>query len=226
MGAFFKRMAPAAPRSLASLPNQRKNGIVKAVYMEGGAYLIPLIILAIKDDGDREFMITVYTELHPLMKSTAFQIVNDNGIAEDIIQDTVIELIENLKMIRGYELKRLVSYIKSVTKNNSLDYCRKKKLESKHTQYTFDDDSVTTIPDDSVSSVERLEISEEYEILGRVMKLLPERERDLLYLKYGLQYDDEVIGNLMGIKKDSVRQYLTRARRQAKEYFTKGDDIS
>jgi RNA polymerase sigma-70 factor (ECF subfamily) len=194
--------------------------------MEGGAYLIPQIILAIEDDGDRAFMIAVYTELHPLMKSTAFQIVNDNGIAEDMVQDTIIELIQNLKMIRGYERKRLASYIKAVTKNNSLDYCRKKKLEGKHTQYTFDDDSATTIPDDSASSVERLEMAEEYEILGRVMKLLPARERELLYLKYGLQYDDEAIGNLMGIKKDSVRQYLTRARRQAKEFFTKGDGVS
>jgi RNA polymerase sigma-70 factor (ECF subfamily) len=67
-------------------------------------------------------------------------------------------------------------------------------------------------------------MSEEYESLGRALKRLPERERTLLHLKYDMEYDDEAIGQIMGIKKDSVRQYLTRARRLAKENYVRGDE--
>jgi RNA polymerase sigma-70 factor (ECF subfamily) len=194
-----------------------------AVNLEGGACLIPLNILAIEDDSDREFMIDIYTELHPLMKSTACQIVKDDAIAEDIIHDTIIDLIRKLDNIRNYERRRLASYIKRAVRNHSLDYCRRKKLEGNQTLWSFEDDSATPIPDDSNSPAEAFEISEEYESMGRALKRLPEREKHLLHLKYDMQYDDEAIGQIMGIKKDSVRQYLTRARRLAKENYLRGE---
>ena len=42
---------------------------------------------------------------------------------------------------------------------------------------------------------------------------LPDKYRDLLNYKYLLELTDAEIAELIGIKKDSVRQYLTRARR-------------
>ncbi len=181
--------------------------------------MIPIIILAIEDDSDRELMIDIYTDLRPLMKATAFQIVKDNGIAEDMVHDTIVKLIDRLDSIRDYERQRLVAYITKAVKNNSLEYCRRKMAEQKHS--SFEDAAATAIPEDS--PVEAFELSEEYESLGRALKLLPERERMLLHLKYDLGYDDEVSGQIMGINKDSVRQYLTRARRLAKENYLRGD---
>ena len=185
--------------------------------------MLPIVILAIEDDSDRQFMITVYTELHPLMRATAKKIVKDSEAAGDIVHDTIVDLIDKLGTVRGFERKRLVSYIKRAVKNHSLNYKRKKNLEASHA-FSVDDDPTADIPDDSLSAIERLEMDEEYKNLGRVIKLLPERERELLHLKYGMRYDDEAIGRLLGIKKDSVRQYLTRARRMTKEQFLKGWD--
>ena len=185
--------------------------------------MIPIIILAIEDDSDRELMIDIYTDLHPLMKATAFQIVKDNGIAEDMVQDTIVDLIGNLNTIRAYERKRLVAYITKAVRNNSLNHYHRKITEEKHSFYSLEEDLASTIPDDSDSPVEAFEISEEYESLGLALKRLPEREQTLLHLKYDLEYDDETIGRIMGIKKNSVRQYLTRARRFAKENYLRGD---
>ena len=181
--------------------------------------MIPMIIFAIEDDSDRELMIDIYTDLHPLMKATAFQIVKDNGIAEDMVHDTIIKLIDRLDSIRDYDRQRLVAYITKAVKNNSLEYCRRKMTEQKHS--SFEDAAATVIAEDS--SVEAFELSEEYENLGLALKRLPEREQTLLHLKYDMEYDDETIGQIMGIKKDSVRQYLTRARRLAKENYVRGD---
>ncbi len=75
-------------------------------------------------------MIDIYTDLHPLMKSTALKIVKDSEASEDIVHDTIVDLIDKLGTIRRFERKRLVSYIKQAVKNTSLNYCKKKKLEA------------------------------------------------------------------------------------------------
>jgi RNA polymerase sigma-70 factor (ECF subfamily) len=183
--------------------------------------MIPAIILAIENDDDREFMIYIYVELYPMMKATAFKIVKDDAVSKDIVHDTVVALIRNLGTIRAYERKRLVSYVKKAVHNTSLNYYNKHLREGNHTFYGFEDDLYDSIADDASSPIERFEALEEYEELGKAIKLLSERDRDLLYMKYNMVYDDETIGKIMGIKKESVRQYLTRARRNAKKCILK-----
>ena len=184
--------------------------------------MIPLIILAIENDSDREFMISLYVELYPLMKATAHKVIKDASAAEDIVHDTITMLIRNLGTIRDYERKRLVSYIVAAVRNHSINYYNRRTKERGHTSYGIEDDLAEVIPDTSHSPSGRIELLEEYEALGMAMKLLPEKERDILYLKYNIELDDEKIGEIMGIKKDSVRQYLTRARRNARNLMQKG----
>ena len=183
--------------------------------------MLPAIILAIENDDDREFMTALYIELYPLMKATSVKIVKDDSVAEDMIHNTVAMLIRNLGTIRDYERKRLVSYIKKAVQNNSINYYNKHIKEGGKTFYGFDDDLAESIPDHSDSPTDKFELSEEYEELGRTMKLLPEKEREILYLKYNMELDDPKIGDIMSIKKESVRQYLTRARRNAKKLLSK-----
>lgn len=58
---------------------------------------------------------------------------------------------------------------------------------------------------------------EEIEELGNAILRLPEKQKDLLYFKYILGMADAEIAEIFGIAPDSVRQYLTRARREAKK---------
>jgi len=183
--------------------------------------MIPIIILAIENDDDRDFMISVYVDLYPMMKATAFRVVKDDVVAEDMVHDTVVALIRNLGTVRAYERKSLVSYIKKAVNNTSLNYYNKHLREDSHTFYGFEDDLSDSIADDMYSPIEQFEALEKYEELGKAIKLLPEREREILYMKYNMGYDDKTIGKIMGIKKESVRQYLTRARRNARERILK-----
>jgi RNA polymerase sigma-70 factor (ECF subfamily) len=141
--------------------------------------------------------------------------------AEDVVHDTITMLIRNLSTIRDYERKRLVSYISRAVHNNSLNYYNKYIKAGGRTFYGFEDDLSESIPDDSYTPAERFEVLEEYEELGKAIKQLPERDRELLYLKYNMEYGDAAIGEIMGIKKDSVRQCLTRARRAARNSLSK-----
>ena len=183
--------------------------------------MIPAIILAIENDEDREFMASVYLDLYPMMKSAAIKIVKEKAAAEDMVHDTIAVLIDKLDLIRDYERKRLVSYIMRAVRNISINYYNKHIKDGGRMFYGFEDEWIESIPDDMHSPSDRFELLEEYAELGNAVGKLSEREQEILYLKYNMGLKDQEIGDSMGISKDSVRTYLTRARGNAKKYLTK-----
>jgi RNA polymerase sigma factor (sigma-70 family) len=156
------------------------------------------------------------------MKWAAYKIVQDNTIAEDLVHDSIANLIQKMDTIRDLEQKRLTTYIITTVRNHAINFCIKREREKKHTFYGLDEDVAEDIPDSEIPLNEKFEAFDEYRKLADSIEKLPERERELLHLKYNLQYDDTTIGRVMGIKKASVRQYLTRARRLAKAYILEG----
>lgn len=63
-------------------------------------------------------------------------------------------------------------------------------------------------------------------MLNDIISNLPQKQKDLLFFKYILEMSDEDIAEVFEIAPNSVRQYLTRARRNAKKLMEKeiGDD--
>lgn len=184
--------------------------------------MIPILILAIENDSDREFMITVYVELYPTMKAAAYQIVNDYHATEDIVHDAIAKLIEKLDTIRGLERSALVSYVSRTVRNTAINYYNKQMGGKQALFYGLESDTPDGQSYEWKTPEEVFNIKADYEELGMAVKRLPEKERDILYMKYNQQLSDEEIGDIMGIKKDSVREYLTRARRKTKQYITEG----
>jgi RNA polymerase sigma-70 factor (ECF subfamily) len=73
--------------------------------------------------------------------------------------------------------------------------------------------------DDTIE--DRIIHQEEIEEMGNAILKLPEKQKDLLYYKYMLEMDDREISEILGIDPNSVRQYLTRARRNVKTIMDK-----
>jgi RNA polymerase sigma-70 factor (ECF subfamily) len=107
-----------------------------------------------------------------------------------------------------------------------LNFYKKHRREAEQSYYEFDKNIEDYVPDTSSTPQERIELREEYVRAGKAMELLPERERELLYQKYYLQYSDEAISSTMGIKKDSLRTYLSRARNMLRDFMLKGGEDS
>lgn len=68
-------------------------------------------------------------------------------------------------------------------------------------------------------------VEAESQALRSAINRLKPRERDLLIMKYFSQMDDAEIARQLGINKNSVRYYLTVARRSLKEEL-KGEEDS
>lgn len=57
--------------------------------------------------------------------------------------------------------------------------------------------------------------------MGKAVLKLPAKHKYLLYLKYMLGMNDKDIAEILNIAPNSVRQYLTRARRETKKLIDK-----
>lgn len=120
--------------------------------------MLPICILAIRDDDDRAYMTRLFVKYQRLMYRTIHDILGDKWATEDVLQTTLLRLIDHLDTLR--------------------------RLEP--------------------------------EGLAQVWPRLDENTRWLLEARYILDYSDGELARELGVKPDSVRMALTRARRKAR----------
>ena len=175
--------------------------------------MIPIIILMIEDDSDREFMERFYLEYNKLMRVTASKYIFSSHIADEIVHDTIVHFIENIQKLRSLEHCVLPGYIVISIRRRCYNYLKHRKIEQKYNT-KFNDDLLGSAEHENYDSIEG-ELLKKYDIgkMVQCLRLLPERMQELLEFKYFLDMPDYEIADLMGIKKNSVRQALTRARR-------------
>lgn len=176
---------------------------------------VPIVILQIENDDDRQFVMELYQQYKFIMFKTAYNIVEDAHTAEDLVQDCCITIIDNLDKIRGVEPCKQRAYIVSIVKNSSINFVVKRNRRSKYSflsenEQVFDG----TVSDESVD--DSLLQESDIESVRKALLKLSERDRTILRMKYFDQLSDKEIASYLEIKANSVRYYLTLARRQLK----------
>ena len=175
--------------------------------------MIPLCILAIEDESERTFMTHLYQQYHRLMYQQIIQIVHDQWAAEDLMQETILKLIDKIDELKAKEPAKLVNYIISACKNRARHYIRD---HSRHQDFSIDE--YLDVPDLKSGGREieaRLIRNDDLRCLVNVWSQLDERSRYILESYYILERPMSEIAQDLGIKPDSARMALTRARRAA-----------
>ena len=184
-----------------------------------------VLLMAQLDDDDRDFMLKIYKNYYSYARKKIYDITHDHEKIEDLVDDVFVKLIEKISKIRTLSSCNLTSYVVSTIRSVSIDYNKHKNVESKYMYYSDDaeltGDFLNNIEDDSESSLEKLIQQEEAEFISDAISKLPQNQQDVLYFKYILEMSDEEIAKILDIASDSVRQCLTRARRNAKKLMEK-----
>ena len=71
--------------------------------------MLPICILTIEDERDREFMAGVYTQYQWLMYDTIKQVMGDHWSAEDVVQTTLVRLIDKLEKLKTLDERHMVT---------------------------------------------------------------------------------------------------------------------
>lgn len=176
-------------------------------------FSVPIAILSMEDEDDRQFVADLYQNYKLNMFYTARKIVKDPHTAEDIVQESCIAIINNLEKIKAVEICRRRAYIVSIVKNISINYIVKRDRQSKYS-FIADDEILSQQPDLDSSIEEYLIRNCEIAIIKSALLKLSDKDRTILRMKYFDDLRDVDIANYLNIKANSVRYYLTLSRRR------------
>jgi RNA polymerase sigma-70 factor (ECF subfamily) len=183
--------------------------------------VIMLMIAAMDDDDDKTFMLNLYKDYYALVRKVVYSMISDNKDIEDLINDTFIKLIEKVSLIRTFDGCKTAAYVVYTARSVTINFIKHRDVQRKHTYYGGEADAVEEIISSDDSIEDSLIHRETLESLSDAVLKLPEKQKNLLYFKYILSMSDTEIAEDLGIGPNSVRQYLTRARRDAKKLMEK-----
>ena len=181
---------------------------------------IPVIISAIEDESDREFMENLFLSYQRLMYYEINHIIDDCWLAEDVMQSTIVKLINNIETIRHLPTRKLVNYLISACKNTALNELRNKYRHNETLVGDwYDIISENTCYEDNPEFYVLKD--EEFDILAQLWDKLDERSKYLLRGRYILNLTYDELARELHVKPESIRMALTRARRSALSHLEK-----
>ncbi|PEC42123.1 RNA polymerase subunit sigma-70 [Priestia megaterium] len=129
--------------------------------------------------------------------------------AKDIVQEAVCKLLIHRESIDTDKYK---SWLFKVAINLYYDYCRKHKKS----QYVVVEDYLIT----NERLIEEMMIAKENQLLvRRILQKVSPTFKQLLLLKYELDWSYKQIAEYVDMKPEAVKTYLARARKTFKEMY-------
>ncbi len=175
--------------------------------------MLPVMISALEEPRDRDFMAHLYIENEGLFFSTALKFAPSYHDAEEIVQDSIEKLIKKVSTLQRLERCTLATYIVLTVRNTAINYLRKRNRSSVWSD-AYDDLLAEEIQC-QLSMDELLILAENRQKLVAAWDDVPESDRLLLEGKYFLELSDKELAQQVGCKPSSIRMKLTRARRNA-----------
>ena len=165
------------------------------------------------EQTDKEFVLWLYQKYKNLMYLTAKKQISSPEVIEDILQDSIIKLIEKIGVLRSLDQHALAGYIVATVRNTAFNYLKKQAYINGRLNdgNESDIDAGAT----SITLEELVLMNERTEQLFRVWPKLSATDRHLLEGKYILGYSDAELAQQLYCKPASIRMKLTRARRTA-----------
>ena len=152
----------------------------------------------------------VFLPLHAKLYRVAYRFVENQADAEDMTQECYIKLWQ--KRHEWSSVQNPESFSVTIIKNVCLDFLRKKKPESLST------DSLQLIVGSSETQIEQ---REQLEKIQTIVTQLPEKQKQVVVLKYWHDLPDEDIAKHTGLKRGNIKMILSRTRKIIQEQYFK-----
>ncbi len=150
----------------------------------------------------------LFTDFYTPLVVYAIRFVEEQSIAEDIVQELITDLWESPNTYVSFTAFRTFLY--HSVKNRSLNYLKHKEVEQRYISYTL---THATSSDED----EQQEIEEEvYRLLFKAIRELPEKCREVFELHLEGKKNEE-IASMLQISILTVKSQKQKALRQLKE---------
>ena len=140
------------------------------------------------------------SQYRPLVRLAAL-LLHDNGMAEEITQDAFVSLHQRWGRLRDPE--KAVAYLRQTVVNRSRSALRHRSVVARHA-------ARETVPNHEAPADAPVLASARRAAVLDAMRALPERQREVLALRYYLDLSEAEIADALGISRGAVKSHASR----------------
>ena len=170
--------------------------------------MLPVIISAIESPEDRDLMTEFYLKSNSRLYAEARKYLSNPEDVEDVVLEALAKIIDKMDTFRALVPKQRMLYALTTVRNLSYILTKRKNL---YTMIPFETIDYEIEADESTESI--VEQKLRHEQIATLWQALDLEDRRLLEQKYILKWSDMELAEGLGIKTQSVRMRLTRAKR-------------
>ena len=172
------------------------------------------LVQAFQSSGDNLYIREIYQRHRQKVFYTCLGIVKDREIANDLVQDTILKMMQYLPQLKNGQFLGL--WLHRIAKNHCIDY--QKSLSNWSVIEANESLEIEDIPVD----MDDLQYKEALiDSLNNVIQLLSNEDRILIKLKYFDGYSVEELEKYFGLSKSAIKMRLARARERMRKSYQK-----
>ena len=154
--------------------------------------------------GDTQGYETLYRQYAKAMYNTSLRIVNNTADAEDVLQEAFTDAF---RFLNDFNYRSTFgAWLKKIVINKSINILRKRKMNL----VDIDQAGAASLQDEQ--GPDEKEIQYKVEEVKKAIQKLPDGYRTVLTLYLLEGYDQEEIGEILGITHNTVRTQYIRAK--------------
>lgn len=141
----------------------------------------------------------------------------DEDTVFDLLQNTYIKAFKNLSQLKEPEAFR--GWIKTIARNLTIDYLRKKKAITFSQIVSIDSDEMIDFEDESVQNQPEAVIdrNETTNLLGQILGELTEEQRIAIHMYYFEELSIKEISEILGASEGTIKSRLNYGRKKIEE---------
>ncbi len=170
----------------------------------------------IQSEEDKNKFEEIYNTYRQTMFYLANRIVRDQYLAEDIVHQAFLKIMDNLDKINEINCHKTNGFIVVIVENLSIDFYRKRKREN---NLSFDEVEIY-IEDEKNHDSSMMNGVEE------AISKLPLNYLTVLKLKFSHGYSNSEIVEILEISETNVRQRISRGRKKLQEILDREESLT
>ena len=182
-----------------------------------------LAIFALMDnEEDKNKISQIWEMYHGLIKSTAYNFLDNEHDAEEATAEAIIKIMKNLHKVGEVSCNKTKGYIVSIVKSVSLDMQRKKKRSKKMDNI----DEIEELIPDNTDILGDIIAGENLEVMIKAIETLTETLKQPFYLNVVHGHSHEEIGKILNIKPNTSSVRVYRAKQKIIEMLVDKQNIT